>query len=366
MINIIGDIFNQSGYSSHVRQLANSLYKLNNQVHIDTMKPNDWVRNVNDAELKMVSSEYIEKGVDVMINIPPFWAYPLSHKPKKFIGYCVWEGKNTPKFWNKYILDNRVDAIVVPSTHTRNALFASADEKDYEKLIKKVHVVPHGVNTKIFCPGRQRTDKFVFVGNKGWAQGINDRGGVQFLLKAFCEEFKNETDVELILKINIAYCGPGWNLPNELSKIGITPDDTKNVRFVPQNVEYHRLAELYQQGHCFVSPSMGDAFNIPCLEAMACGLPVITTDFGGQTDFVNETNGWIVATTPVDVTWDMMYESNSWGTPDIGGLKKAMREAYTNRSMTAEKGSKALETAKKLTWEHSANMLKSLIDEMII
>ena len=76
---------------------------------------------------------------------------------------------------------------------------------------------------------------------------------------------------------------------------------------------------------------MGDAFNIPCLEAMACSLPVITTNYGGQTDFVNNENGWLVDYEYKLVTWDVSYEGSSWAVPDIGKLRLVMREAYTQR-----------------------------------
>lgn len=206
-------------------------------------------------------------------------------------------------------------------------------------------------------------DKFIFVGCKGWAHGINDRGGMQFLLKAFCEEFKKENDVELLCKINVAYNHPTWQLPLELQKLGLSPEDCKNIKFIVNNIDYNELPQFYQQGDVFVSPTMGDSFNLPCIEAMSCGLPVITTKFGGQTDYVNEKNGWLVDYELVDITWDISYEGNKWAMPKIEHLRSLMRYAYEHREECKNKGNEALNTAKQLTWEASAKKLLNVIND---
>ena len=322
-INFFADIFSQSGYASHGRQLINALYKINNEIHLECAKPADWIRQVNDAELKMINNPYYPNATDIMINVPPFWQQSLAQKPKHFIGWCVWEGVNIPKYWLHYLIDKRVDKIVVPSKHVWNAIDNTCEHD--KEIINKISIIPRGVNTKIFYPKPIQHNKFTFITNKGWAQGINDRGGIQWLLKAFCEEFAQDENVELLLKINVAYNYPNWNWQQDLQNIGITPDMTKNVKFILQNIDYNDLIQLYNQGDVFVSPTMGDAFNLPCLEAMACGLPVIATNFGGQTDYVNNQNGWLIDYKLIDVTWDLMYEGNKWALPNLTQLREIMR-----------------------------------------
>jgi glycosyltransferase involved in cell wall biosynthesis len=52
-----------------------------------------------------------------------------------------------------------------------------------------------------------------------------------------------------------------------------------------------------QKLHCFVSSSRWETFGIAVVEAMACGVPVITTRSGGPDEFVNQANGLLI---PVD------------------------------------------------------------------
>ena len=358
-VNFYGSVFGQSGYDVHTRNLVNSFYKLNNLTHLSTNLPADWIRNASTAEMNMVNLPYSYNATDVVIDLPPFWDVQLSNKPRNFFGYCIWEGVNVPKFWSQTLKNPSINAIITPSKHTKRAILETIGQ-GYED---KVKVIPHGVNTGLFKPNTKlRPEKFTFFANKGWANGVNDRGGVQWLLKAFCEEFK-PGEAELLLKINTAYCPPGWNLAVELQKLGLVPEMTQNIKFIPQNVEYWQLPELYNQAHCFVSPTMGDSFNIPCLEAMSCGLPVITTAFGGQTDYVNENNGWLIDYDLIDVTWDMMYQGNKWAKPDIQHLKSLMRIAYNNKDVIEQKGKLAQTTAQQLTWDNSARLLYNLISE---
>jgi glycosyltransferase involved in cell wall biosynthesis len=149
-----------------------------------------------------------------------------------------------------------------------------------------------------------------------------------------------------------------------MSKLDISPDDANNVEFIIQNVEYNEMPNLYHRGDVFVSSTMGEAFNIPCLEAMACCLPVIATNYGGQTDFVTPENGWLVDYDLVDVTLDMQYEGNKWAKPRIIHLRQVMRDAFINQNSLIKKREKARQTAEQYTWENSAQKLLSVIESL--
>ena len=120
------------------------------------------------------------------------------------------------------------------------------------------------------------------------------------------------------------------------------------------------MNELYNQCDVFVSPTRAEAFNIPCIEAMACGKPVITTDFGGQTDFVNNKNGWLLGYKLNQVTHEIEYESCMWATPDIKDLRSKLRGCFENKDDCERKGLISLEDAKKYTWENTAKMVLNL------
>ena len=97
---------------------------------------------------------------------------------------------------------------------------------------------------------------------------------------------------------------------------------------------------------------------------MAMGIPCITTGFGGQVDFVNKENGWLIDYELIDVTWDMQYEGVKWAKPNIEHLRKLMRYCYENQQEVKVKAKLALEESKKWTWENSAKKAKEFLEEI--
>lgn len=56
------------------------------------------------------------------------------------------------------------------------------------------------------------------------------------------------------------------------------------------------LSSILNDCDIFALPSQSETFGVSYVEAMACGLPIIATDCGGPTDFVNEQNGILIPT----------------------------------------------------------------------
>lgn len=354
-LHIIGTLFDSSGYSQHTRSLTNALVKLGEDVSLDVPKPADWPRWVNDDEMMMLTKPFTEDATTIMIGLPPFWRLALADNPKRFFGYVVWEGTHCPKYWCEYLRDKRVEGILVPSKHTKRAIANICQE---DEVLNKVHIVPHGVDTSLFHPLTELKEKtFTFIANKGFTGNLNDRGGMQYIVEAFLKEFEPDEKVQLIAKINIAYGTP--NIEELLQKKGLTGNE--NLKFNLDTVDIKLLPKLYNRGHCFISATRGDAFNLPVAEAMACGLPAITTNFGGQCDFVNASNGWLVDYKLEDVTWDVAYEGSKWGTPSITELRRGMRYVFEHQQEAQEKGAKALTSIKNYTWDNSAKQLLTII-----
>ena len=66
---------------------------------------------------------------------------------------------------------------------------------------------------------------------------------------------------------------------------------TKNVSFLGSQ---QNVAKWYQMADLFVLPTLYDPFSNSCLEALACGCPVITTCSNGASECINSLNGLVV------------------------------------------------------------------------
>lgn len=196
---------------------------------------------------------------------------------------------------------------------------------------------------------------FIFFFNKGWCYGKDDRSGLSDLLLAFCQEFKKDENVELMVKINVSYAPNNWNLQNEIQKLNIDLKNAPVIRFIMDNVPYLTLINLYNEADVFVCPSRGEGFGLTMAEAMACGKSVITSSFGGQTDFITSDNGWLLPFKLVPCTDpNFIYEECQWGEIDIADLRKAMRNAYEDATGRQGKAKKALADISTFTWDNSA------------
>jgi len=360
-INIIGNFLDTSGFSIHTRELANALNKIT-KVRLEAMVPANVATQLNDQEVEMLKREPEDDQINLIITSPIYWR--LNTYAKRNWAYMIFEGDKIPKSWISECLNPDIEYIFVPSMHTYDAVMCMLPKEEAHKLIR----VPHGVDLNKFYPKKEEVAStgntegvsqdaserpFVFLCNKGF-RNLEDRGGIQYAIKAYLEEFNPEDKVELLIKLNPAYGIPDMN--NLISQL--KPDKpSPNIRIDVGNYQYKDLVKLYHEADVFVSPTRAESFNIPCTEAMACGLPVITTDFGGQTDFCTNDTGWLVSGDLKLVEHEIQYEETKWLTPDITQLKKAMREAYATHK---EKGQKVLEVAKQFTWDSTAEKIINL------
>lgn len=357
MINIIGSIFGVSGYDSHCRQLANALSKITDVRLTVGQVPQGAELGMTDRELSMVKKRPEKDEINLIVTVPTHWTLNLTAK-RNWV-FLVWEGDRVPDHFIKLADDPRIEKILVPSTHTLHAALETIKDLKLNPVADKLVLAPHGVDHDIFFPEQyEKTSPFVFCANKGF-RNMEDRGGVQYLLQAFTEEFTEKDDVELRLKVNPAYGIP--DMQNVIAQIA------GGRKIAPIKIDvgaymFKDMARVYRGGNVFVSPTRAEAFNLPCLEAMACGLPVITTDFGGQAEYVDNENGWIVDGELKNVEHEIQYEGIKWMTPDINQLRKAMREAYELEESTLKvKSKKAANKASEYTWAKTAEIIKDLI-----
>jgi len=142
-----------------------------------------------------------------------------------------------------------------------------------------IHVVPYGVNTHDFKPKEKYNKngklKVIFVGS------FNQRKGLSYLLEAIRRIGTKE--IELIL------VGRGIMDKTLLTSYS---DILQDIRI---NVSHQKLLSSLYEADVFVLPSIAEGFAQVLLEAMSCGLPIITTENTAGSDIItNGKEGFIV------------------------------------------------------------------------
>lgn len=91
------------------------------------------------------------------------------------------------------------------------------------------------------------------------------------------------------------------------------------------------LSLMYNAADVFLSPSKGEGFGIPIIEAQACGAPVVVTNFSSMPELVR----WGIAVEPERLTWTNM---DTWqAVPSVPGVADAMMKlTQERRALTQE------------------------------
>lgn len=199
------------------------------------------------------------------------YAQQYRHLGKQFVHKILktFEGRG-------YRLSHRIIAV---STTTAASLI-----NDYGIKKEIVEVIPDGVNTELFRrqKGQKEPGSILFVGR------LCDRKGLPFLIDAIGTIHNKLPTV----KLYIVGEGPLRDLLEaRVGELGISD----NVTFIGKVTE-QELVDWYNRMEVLVLPSLFEGFGMVCLEAMACGTPVIATDSPGIVDVVK--NEWPCALVP--------------------------------------------------------------------
>jgi hypothetical protein len=151
------------------------------------------------------------------------------------------------------------------------------------------------------------------------------RKGVDVLLKAYTREFTSKDPVTLVIK---TFPNPHNQVDDLIRRCRAENGDFPEIVQINEDLSGENLQDLYRQCHAFVAPSRGEGFGLPMAEAMAVGIPVITTGAGGQVDFCTEETSWLI-----DYRWElaqthMGLSDSVWAEPDADHLAHLMREIY--------------------------------------
>ena len=200
-----------------------------------------------------------------------------------FTSWPYWSGDQYPKrvffpnqrkLWHEFI--DGVKAVTV-SNAAREAI---------SKLRAKAVHIPHSVDTKLFRPGKSKTDnsklRVLFVGQ------IARHKGVDLLLDIIKDKLWENVEYWFVGK------GP---LSGDLTQMASQGYPIKYFGYISSR---NGLAEIYREANIFVLPSRGtqiwqEFFGIVLIEAMASGLPIIATDCVGPRELItNGQNGFII------------------------------------------------------------------------
>lgn len=193
-----------------------------------------------------------------------------------------------------------------------------------------VHLAPYGVNIEDFKPKKEfkRNEKmrFLFVGS------FSQRKGISYLLQAF-KELEDAGE-----NVSLTMAGRGI-MDYELVKSYKLKCLETHI-----NLPIEKLVELMQESDVFVFPSICEGFGLVLVQAMATGLPLITTYNTSGPDFIEEgKDGFLIEA------------------QDVEAIKNKVKYFLQNPEEVKRMGQNAIIKSKDFTWDKfSSEIIKSV------
>lgn len=193
---------------------------------------------------------------------------------------------------------------------------------------------PHGVDTATLKPQDKTearealglpTDAYV-VGMVAANKGNPSRKCFQEAFEAFAQFHQKHPDSMLYLHTEQSGRFQGVNIPELLTACGVPLKAAvlcDQYRAVHYPFDNEHMARVFNSLDVLLSPSAGEGFGLAVIEAQACGVPVIVSDFSAQPELVGA--GWLVE----GVKW--FTPIGSWQfKPSVPDILNALNSAFRN------------------------------------
>ena len=392
-----GPYVGTTGYANHTRDFFRGLSKyyplkfrnytvgknwtgMNDEPHNDEEYLTDNDKEILHTQTFFVDGERTDKpmytnyGEDFTHNINiilmetnHYYYFDNYQGPK--IGYNVWESTRQPEgFFNKW---KEFDQMWVPTQWQAECTIKQGADPE------KVKVVPEGVDVSTFYPEDPQTTldyvdgRFKFIHFGRW----DYRKSTKEIIETFLKTFDPSEPVDLILSIDNPWGKEldGYETTEDRLEGFTLKDPRLKIKHFPSREDY---ITYLKNGHVFLSCARSEGWNLPLIEAMACGTPSIYSACSGQMEFAKNKG------LPVKILGEKSTHNNTYSNfaqkdgkntiegnyyePDFKDLSCVMRDAYENY---ADHKKRAIEEAKIIhrdfNWDRVAEIGKDTIQEFM-
>lgn len=253
----------------------------------------------------------------------------------------------------KHHLDS-CDEIIVSCSWAKNII-------EQNNINKKTHIVPLGVDRTIFnhenFKDNHIDDKYIFITVGKWEK----RKSHDIIIELFNKAFEPTDDVELWMVTSNPFLNN--NLEQQWHDLALQSKMRQKIKLFPRIGTQEELANIMSYANCGIYPARAEGWNLDLLETMSLNKPVIATNYSAHSDFCNKENCYLVDVDELENAYDGLWFNGfgEWAKIDEKQKEQIvfyMRELYKNRTTTNIAG---VETAKKFSWENSAEKLLQCI-----
>jgi glycosyltransferase involved in cell wall biosynthesis len=382
-------ILTSSGYGVHARQVARWLFEqLDSREDLKLfIEPLNWGVTpwiVNTDKYDGLIGRMVQHvkqaehyDVSIQLQLPNEWNPFLADYN---IGLtAAVETDCCPKEWVGNA--NQMDMVIVPSEFVKNTFTNTGT------ITTKLVVVPEAFTDACLDSNKETVKtttlsqlekidtefNFLVFGQFCGNNPDNDRKNLAYTIKWLSEVFKDQTNIGVIIKTNFGRNTKldRVNTVNALAKILLEVKQGTGPKFylLHGDMKDEEVAALYRSPKvkALLSLSRGEGFGLPLLEAAACGLPVISTNWSAPTEFLGLGKYIKVDYTlgPIHnsrVDNKIFFANQKWAHPDEADAKRKVEKFLKSPSMPQQW---ARELAEKLQNAYSFKKISEKYTEVL-
>ncbi len=375
---IEGPILTRSGYGEHARFVYRSIKNEEGlDIYINPLNWGNtgWLTDLQDPDEKSAIEVCVKKFSDYFNhaqNTKTQMHFDLhihigilnEFEKKAPQAISVTAGIETDRVdpsWIAKTHEQKVDKIIVPSTHSRDGFSKTSYQFD-DKKSQTTHILELRKETDLQVvpyPLKQIPEesinlnidtKFNFLS----VALLGPRKGLENMVRWFVEEFKEEESVGLVLKtskMNGSIIDRRYTVKHIENALKKHKDRKCKVYVLHGDLSEGELHSLYKSPNlnCYVSATHGEGYGLPIFEAAYSGMPIIATNWSGHLDFLSAEikEGGKTRKKPLfakvdydlkeiqkSAVWNgILMEGSKWAHPRASSFKKQLRNVYKNYGM---------------------------------
>jgi len=286
--------------------------------------------------LSMVSKRFVLGPVGGGLRIPPKFRWLEKSEPiyAKLRNLDSFRLRNDPLLLGTY---RKADVIILVGKYMLNIM-----PKEFHSKVKFLSEI--GINIEDFPQDFQRSTsseiRLLYVGR------IVPYKGLELLIKAI-----GRIDADTRKKIKLQVVGNGSEYAEFCKKLTANLGLTDNILFCGQMTK-NEVFDFFRKADIFCFPTLAETSGTVILEAMAMSLPVISINYGGPAEIVENSGGFLIK--PIDPEFV------------ICKLAEKITILVENSNLRLKMGVSARDTAiRKFSWKVKGVKMQKIYEEVV-
>lgn len=364
-VRFFGPLGNSSGYGNAVKNFALAFSR--SDVQTKFAFPSS-VIDKNKDFYNSLNNYNGHTDIDFYLHAPPWSKHKSAAKYK--IAYFYWEADVLPSLWARYI--NQVNELWVPCKLVERAC-RKAKFKGVIKVVPTPGILKSS-NKDLAITSSETPDYVVsdsvykFYSIFQW----HERKGFKELLVSYLNEFDIDDQVLLVLKVNDLKL-PNYNsntIYRDIQNIKKRVNKKRQPRiFLSRGLlPADTISSIHKYCDCYVAPYHGEGWGVPIHNAMFSENLLITTKYGGISEWLDNSNALIInhSLGPVkNMEWSPLYGAyQNWAYPNTKHLSILMRDVYKNHKYMDERRKKLKSIADSFDIDSIAKIISREIESI--